>query len=165
MMKKSIRLGWIGCACACLVAALAVGCSLYANDRAFLSDAQYGVARQMYLQTGSLDLVKRQLLQDMEWRRSAVNEAVYRLQKEFEVLPEEIPALAAEQAPATRAAAPATSGTTSLTLPATPGAPGTTTLTPPAPGGQPITLNPSAAAPAPTSATQTLPLPPPPAAK
>lgn len=149
MMKRTIRMGWIACVCAVLAAALTVGCSLYANDRAYLNDAQYGVARQMYLQTGSLDLVKRQL-QDMEWRRSSINEAVYRLQKEFEVLPEEIPAQAASAAPA--APAMGATGTTSLTLPAEPES-----------GGQPITLNPSAAAPGTTSSTGALPLPPPPA--
>ena len=87
-MNGSRRFHWI--AAGLLVAALVAGCSLYRNDRAWLSDTQYDKVRKMYIQTGSLDLVQRQL-QDWQWRRSEINEAVYRLGKEFQVLPEELP--------------------------------------------------------------------------
>lgn len=89
---------------------LMVGCALYRNDRAWLSDDQYALVRGLYIQSGSLDLVQRELV-DMEWRRGSINEAVYRLQKEFEVLPEELPA----------PAAPATTSTTATRSVRTPG--------------------------------------------
>ncbi|MEN6627771.1 MAG: hypothetical protein ABFD69_16210 [Candidatus Sumerlaeia bacterium] len=77
-----------------LAAALtAAGCSLYRNDRCYLSDEQYAVARELFVQTGSLDLVQQRLVA-LQWKISERNEAVYRLQKEFEVLPEELPAAA-----------------------------------------------------------------------
>jgi hypothetical protein len=90
MKKRGLRgLGWI--ACAALVIVMTLGCSLYRNDRCYIPDDQYAKAREMFIQSGSLDLVERQLT-DMEWRRCRINEAIYRLQKEFEVLPEEVPA-------------------------------------------------------------------------
>lgn len=49
--------------------------------------------REMYLRTGSLDLVERQL-DDLQWQRCKINETIYRLGKEFEVLPEVVPATA-----------------------------------------------------------------------
>ena len=77
-------------ALACLCAMLFAGCALYRNDRAWVPKEQYQYAREMFIQTGSLDLVQRRLT-DMKWRRAKVNEIVYRLGKEFEVLPEELP--------------------------------------------------------------------------
>lgn len=100
VMKRSQRIAWM--LSGLLLAVLVASCALYRNDRAYLADDQYGIARQMYLQTGSLDLVQKRLV-NMEWRRAKVNEAIYRLQKEFEVLPEELPALAQRPAPQTSA--------------------------------------------------------------
>lgn len=81
--------GWI--AGGTLVLSLTLGCSLYRNDHCYVPDEQYAQARTMFIQTGSLDLVQRQL-EDLQWRHCKVNETMYRLQKEFEVLPEEVSA-------------------------------------------------------------------------
>lgn len=69
----------------------------YANDHSWIGDQQYAVARELFIQTGSLDLVEKRLV-ELEWLRSERNEALYRLQKEFEVLPEEV-ATPAQQPP------------------------------------------------------------------
>ncbi|MCE5231584.1 hypothetical protein LLG95_18555 [bacterium] len=74
------------------------GCSLYRNDHCWVSDEQYAVAREIFVQTGSLDLVKQRLVA-LQWQRCAQNEAIYRLQKEFEVLPEVVPNLGAQPQP------------------------------------------------------------------
>ena len=59
-MKGSRGFGWIIGGLLALTI-LTAGCALYRNDRAWVSDEQYALARQMYLQTGSLDLVQRRL--------------------------------------------------------------------------------------------------------
>lgn len=81
------------------------GCRLYREDRCWIPPEQYLIARDLFIQTGSLDLVQ-QSLEAQQWRTCRVNEALYRLQKEFDVLPEELPPPAPAPAPAT--AAPAT---------------------------------------------------------
>jgi hypothetical protein len=88
MINKSRMTGWL--AGGLLVAVLTLGCSLYRDDRCYVSNEQYSQARTMFIKSGSLDLVEREL-KDMQWRRSKINEILYRLRKEFEVLPEEIP--------------------------------------------------------------------------
>ncbi len=60
-------------------------CALYRNDRCYVEDDQYRIAYNLFIESGSLDLVQREL-KDFEWRRCAINEAVYRLEKEFEVV-------------------------------------------------------------------------------
>lgn len=88
MIRRTIGL-------AVLIAALMLSaCALYRNDKCFLSDEQYGVARELFVQTGSIDLVQQRLTA-LQWLTCERNEAVYRLQKEFEVLPEELPAATA----------------------------------------------------------------------
>lgn len=62
-----------------------VSCALYRNDRCYVEDEQYQIAYNLFLESGSLDLVERQL-EAYEWRRCKVNETLYRLQKEFEVV-------------------------------------------------------------------------------
>ena len=81
---------WLFVAMMCLCAMLFAGCALYRNDRAWVPKEQYQYAREMFIQTGSLDLVEQRLT-DLKWRRAKINEIVYRLGKEFEVLPEELP--------------------------------------------------------------------------
>lgn len=63
------------------------GCALYRNDRCFVEDWQYEIAHNLYTESGSLDIVTR-LMQTYEWRRCQINEIVYRLRKEFEVVSE-----------------------------------------------------------------------------
>ena len=65
-------------------------CSLYRNDRCYVPEDQYELARDVYVETGSLDLVEQRLI-DSQWKRCKINEVVYRLNKEFSVLPEELP--------------------------------------------------------------------------
>jgi hypothetical protein len=84
-LAHSLRLMLLLAAC-CAMA----GCSLYRNDRCWVPEEQYLIARELFVQTGSLDLV-RQRLEEYEWRRCRINETIYRLGKEFEVLPEELP--------------------------------------------------------------------------
>ncbi len=74
------------------------------------SATEYAVARELFIQTGSLDLVEKRLV-EFEWQRPERNEALYRLRKEFEVLPEEV-ALAARPAVPSRKPAIATETTT-----------------------------------------------------
>jgi hypothetical protein len=95
-VKKRIArtVGWLA-----LTAALALGagCALYRNDRTYVPDEQYSYARDVFMQTGSLDLTERRL-NDLAWERPKINEAMYRIRKEFEVLPEEVPAASAKTA-------------------------------------------------------------------
>lgn len=69
---------------------LATGCALYRNDRCYVDQGQYSLVRDLYVQSGSLDLVERELI-DMQWERCKINESLYRLRKEFAVLPEVLP--------------------------------------------------------------------------
>jgi hypothetical protein len=80
---KSLAVGML-----CL--GLTAGCALYRNDHCWVAEPQYQTAREMFLATGSLDLVQARLT-DMQWRRCKVNEILYRLGKEFDVLPDELP--------------------------------------------------------------------------
>ena len=61
-------------------------CALYREDRCYVDDDQYGLAHDLFVQTGSLDIVEKQL-NEFDWRRCKVNEVIYRLRKEFEVVP------------------------------------------------------------------------------
>ncbi len=62
-----------------------LACALYREDRCLVEEAQYKIAHQLYVESESLDLVERQL-KEMGWPRCKVNEAKYRLKKEFEVV-------------------------------------------------------------------------------
>lgn len=64
---------------------LTASCALYRNDRCFLEDDRYAIARGLFIESGSLDLTQRQL-KSFQWLDCEINEAVYRLQKEFEVI-------------------------------------------------------------------------------
>ena len=74
-----------------VVSAVLAGCTLYSSDHCWVPEDQYLDARTLYIQTGSLEIVKRRM-EEMQWRICRRNEVVYRLQREFEVLPEELPA-------------------------------------------------------------------------
>jgi len=65
-----------------LLAAGALSCSVYRNDRCDLSPARYKQARLLYDMVGSMDLVKK-TLSDEGWRRCEINEVEYRLTKEL----------------------------------------------------------------------------------
>ncbi|MFP4379841.1 MAG: hypothetical protein ACLFUS_04985 [Candidatus Sumerlaeia bacterium] len=66
-----------------LFAALSLGgCELYRQDRAWIPPEKYKIARQEYDRTGSLMLVEQKLHQ-LHWQDAEVNEAIYRLKKEY----------------------------------------------------------------------------------
>ena len=60
-------------------------CRLFTEDRCYIDNLQYAVAYNLFTESGSLDLVERRL-NELQWRRCKVNEALYRLRKEFEVV-------------------------------------------------------------------------------
>jgi hypothetical protein len=57
-------------------------CSLYREDRIYLTDQQYAFARKSYDSTGSLVLTEKALV-DKRWQRGQINEARYRLTKQY----------------------------------------------------------------------------------
>jgi hypothetical protein len=78
-----------------VIPCIPAGCAFNSTDHCWVPDDQYHNARDLYIQTGSLEIVKRRM-EEMQWRICRRNEVVYRLKKEFEVLPEELPANALE---------------------------------------------------------------------
>ena len=61
---------------------LLVGCVTAPNDRCFIFDTRYHEARRAFERTGSVSLV-RQALEDAHWPECEINEAIYRIEKEF----------------------------------------------------------------------------------
>lgn len=59
-------------------------CALYRNDRCYLTDPEYVAAKKYYDKSNSLVLTE-EYLQDRHWARCKVNEALYRLKKEYEL--------------------------------------------------------------------------------
>jgi hypothetical protein len=57
-------------------------CSLYRDDQMYLTDQQYAFARKSYDSTGSLVLTEKALV-DKHWQRGQINEARYRLTKQY----------------------------------------------------------------------------------
>jgi hypothetical protein len=57
-------------------------CSLYRDDRMYLTDQQYAFAKKTYDSTGSLVLTEKALA-DRHWQRGQINEARYRLTKQY----------------------------------------------------------------------------------
>jgi len=60
------------------------GCAIYRNDRCYVDDVRYGVMRQTFMQSGSIEIV-RQEMERLQWARCEKNEVLYRISKEFEV--------------------------------------------------------------------------------
>lgn len=79
-----------------LILSMITGCGLWLNDRCWVPPEQYAQAREVFIETGSLDLVEQRMRQQ-QWRRCRRNETLYRLEKEFTVLPEEVPVYQAEE--------------------------------------------------------------------
>lgn len=105
-MRLIHRKLWQGGVAALLLLACGLsGCALYREDKCWTPPEQYQIARELFIQTGSLDLV-RERLKDLQWRNCRINESIYRLQKEFEVLPEELPRSSAVNPLATATPAP-----------------------------------------------------------
>lgn len=67
-----------------IVIAMMLSCSAYKNDKCWISEEKYSEAKKYYDKTGSLDLTM-QYLKDKQWRRCEINEAKYRLIKEYDL--------------------------------------------------------------------------------
>lgn len=80
ILKPALGLGLAG-----LFLAPLASCALYRNDQCYVEDWRYKIAHDFYIESGSLDVVKERL-HDFQWRRCEINECVYRLEKEFEVV-------------------------------------------------------------------------------
>lgn len=76
-------------ACAAVLLCLA-GCSLYQNDRQWLWDSEYLWVRDVYDRCGSVDVVEK-VLRDRSWTRAQINEARYRLSKDYSLDEKGIP--------------------------------------------------------------------------
>lgn len=90
MASKRLREGLARAASAALAAGLLLGataCSIYRNDKCWVDDTRYASMRDVFVQTGSMDLVRSQM-DALEWARCEKNEVAYRLSQEFEI-PEE----------------------------------------------------------------------------
>jgi len=58
------------------------GCISGRNDKCYLFDVEYREARRAFERTQSLELVRQGMI-DAHWPDCKVNEAVYRIEKEF----------------------------------------------------------------------------------
>jgi len=65
-----------------LIIFLMSACAWRATDRCWIDDQRYKQVRELYLETASLEIV-RQTLKDNYWTTPEINEAIYRLKKEF----------------------------------------------------------------------------------
>jgi hypothetical protein len=73
-------------ATAVLTCALLGGCtSAFGPPRSYLTPTKYQYVQQLYAKTNSLQIVQLTLEKE-RWRRSQINEALYRLEKENEII-------------------------------------------------------------------------------
>ncbi len=77
-----MRRFWKTTILAVAAATSAVGCVNGPNDRCYINDVRYHEARRAFERTQSIDVV-RQGLKDAHWQPCAINEAIYRIEKEF----------------------------------------------------------------------------------
>ena len=69
---------------ALLLALCAGGCALNSrSDRAWISKEKYEQAVGVYNKTGSLALLEKGLSESPVWTRAEINQAIYRLRKEY----------------------------------------------------------------------------------
>ncbi len=62
---------------------LAGGCGYKTEDRCWIDDYGYKQVKKLYEKTQTLDLVRRSLEDQHNWRQCEINEALYRLRKEY----------------------------------------------------------------------------------
>lgn len=89
---RSIRSRQFGRAVAlavCILAGLVwtSGCAIYREDRCHVEDLRYGIAKDLFVESGSIDIVERRLRAN-KWQTCEINEILYRLDKEFEIVSE-----------------------------------------------------------------------------
>ena len=59
-------------------------CNSFDGDKMYIPDSQYETAKRIYNETGSVQLTSAKL-KELHWRKGEINEAVYRLTKEYEI--------------------------------------------------------------------------------
>ena len=73
-----------------LLAVVLAGCGAsFGARRTYLSPTKYQYVQQLYAKTHSLQIVRR-TLEEERWLRPEINEALYRLEKENEIIDSEI---------------------------------------------------------------------------
>ena len=65
-----------------IMVVILMGCG-YKQDRCWVDDSQYLKAKKIYQTTRNLDLVRRHLEDQRTWRPCEINEAIYRIKKEY----------------------------------------------------------------------------------
>ncbi len=65
-----------------LAVTMLLGCVGGPEDRAFIADARYREARRAFERTRSVE-VARMAMEQAHWPKAMINEAVYRIEKEF----------------------------------------------------------------------------------
>lgn len=61
----------------------AASCARYENEKIYIPDEKYTLAKVIYDTTNSLDLTEKALRDNPQWNRGEINEAVYRLRKQY----------------------------------------------------------------------------------
>ena len=65
---------------------LASACQIYEpGQRAYISDYRYDTVQEIYDTTGSLELTRESLREDPTWSQPEINEAIYRLKKQYQL--------------------------------------------------------------------------------
>ena len=65
---------------------LASACQVYEpGERAYISDYRYETVQEIYDTTGSLELTREALREDATWSQPEINEAIYRLKKQYQL--------------------------------------------------------------------------------
>jgi hypothetical protein len=57
------------------------GCSLYRDDRMWISEDKYKEAETVYSEKKTIEATRTELDTRLGWRHAEINEAIYRLQK------------------------------------------------------------------------------------
>ena len=73
---------WAAFGCLALAGALLSGCLGGPYDRCYINDLRYSQAKRAFERSGSVEVVRNQL-DDDHWPNCQINEAVYRIEKEF----------------------------------------------------------------------------------
>ncbi|MFW6303505.1 MAG: hypothetical protein ACOC2L_02695 [Candidatus Sumerlaeota bacterium] len=61
-------------------------CQIYEpGERAYISDYRYETVQDIYDTTGSLELTRESLREDPTWSQAEINEAIYRLKKQYQI--------------------------------------------------------------------------------
>ncbi|HBF35049.1 TPA: hypothetical protein DDW35_10865 [Candidatus Sumerlaeota bacterium] len=67
-----------------LISLTFAACNSFDGDKVYIPDTQYETAKRIYNETGSVQLTAGRL-KELHWRSGEINEAVYRLTKQYEI--------------------------------------------------------------------------------